>query len=245
MNTNDGSPQAIAQVANSSNSGSEPNSPDTTALASTADVSRIADTLMQSAPSVQEHAIAEHQRQARSAATQDAKGVAFDPAIHAGADKKTASGEWAKKRGRKAGGTNTPAASVTTKSQLGGVPGNAADNSRLAGAQAATLFVTVCRTVGGEEWDPIAVPEFGLDEMSGLQKVFGDYFAAKKMNDIPPGIALAFGVGAYMGPRFFRPKTRSRLRVAKEWLITKYLGWKYGGRVSPRSSNVAREPEKR
>lgn len=194
-----------------------------------ADVSAIAATLMQAAPEVQPAAIQEHANQAKADALKDSKGVLFNEAIHVkGADGKpvkTVSGEWAKRRGRKAGASAGVAKSAPVAgSVLAG--GGAAlvdpqQAARTAGAQAASLLISLGMMLGGEEWLPIVIPEKGLDEMAAMQKAFGDYFVATNRKDIPPGVALSFCVLAYAAPRCFRPTTRERLGVAKAWAADK------------------------
>lgn len=216
-------------------SGFEPEAPTNEPAASSAgqsvaDVSQIASTLRDEAPAVQEGAIAEFQRQQAVAGTKDAKGVTFDEAIHAkdaaGKPLKTAGGEWAKRRGRKAGAAT---ASTPARSVVGGVGpqmGSAAQVARAAGENAANLLVTIARTFGGTEWEPVSLPDQGVDEMSNLRKSFADYFQAKNYKDIPPGVAMALAVVGYAGPRFFMPQTRTRLQKAKDWVAEKYLGWR-------------------
>lgn len=202
-----------------------------------ADASQIAATLMQAAPEVQPAAIQEHKNQAKADALKDSKGVLFDETIHArgpdGKPAKTTSGEWAKRRGRKAGKPGTLGnAGPAGGSVLAGAGGPLADptaQARTAGAQAAQLYVSLGMMLGGEEWLPVQIPAQGIDEMAFLQKLFGDYFVATNRKDIPPGVALSFGLLAYTAPRLFKPNTRQRLSAAKAWATDKvrrvYVWW--------------------
>jgi hypothetical protein len=203
---------------------------------STVNVSKIADTLVSQMPQVQEHAITEAKNQSLSDSLKDSKGVPFNETVHAknidGTPRRAANGEWAKKRGRKAG---TSGASPTTGKRtelagsafVGGIDGmaQASDPARTAGEGAAVLLVTIGRTFGGDEWEPIRNAEIGADEMGNLRKAFGDYFVAKNYKDIPPGVALAIAVLGYAGPRCFMPQTRTRLQKAKDWLVLKYVAF--------------------
>ena len=200
----------------------------TSAGPSGAVLSSIGDTLIADAPLPQEHAIQEFQIQAKAELLKDTKGAEFSDAVHArnsdGSPRKTSGGEWAKKRGRKAG-TATGSADVARSvvAAPGAQVGGSGSAARTIGEGAATTLITVCRSVGGDEWEPVVRVDLGMDEAANLRKLFGDYFVAKNYKDIPPGVALTIGLLGYAGPRFFMPKTRGRLQIAKEWIFAKYL----------------------
>lgn len=186
-------------------------------------VARIADTLLSEIPTVQEHAVAEHATQQKLDALRDSAGVMFDESIHQrdaqGQPVKTAGGQWAKRRGRKAGSGPTKSVAAPPLVGTSGPVATPVDQARAAGANAAKALVTLGMLIGGDEWKPLQVE--GVDEFAQLQTAFGDYFVAKNLRDIPPGIALLICVGGYVGPRCFAPVTRSRLSVAKAWISEK------------------------
>lgn len=200
---------------------------------SAVNVASIADTVVSQMPQVQEHAITEAKAQAASDSLKDSKGETFNETLHAknidGTPRRAANGEWAKKRGRKAGtsANGSKSQNVAGTAFVGGIEGmaQASNPARTAGEGAAVLLVTVGRTFGGDEWQPMLNAEIGLDEMGNLRKAFGDYFVAKNYKDIPPGVALAIAVLGYAGPRCFMPQTRSRLQSVKDWFVLKYVAF--------------------
>ena len=100
--------------------------------------------------------------------------------------------------------------------------------ARLAGKQAANLFVNAAVMIGGEEFKPV-VGEFEgikVDERGQLQDAAADYFEATGLKDFPPGIALTFAVCAYIAPRFMMPITQSRYQLAKAWAANKWAMWR-------------------
>ena len=149
----------------------------------------------------------------------DTKGRAFDQELHAVDDSGnpiiTTKGKLKlKKRGRPAkGGTAKTPNPVDSgiESRVGGVP--SAPNqteiqSRALGVYSANLLISMGRAIGGEEWEPRKDEAF--DERENLEIAFGDYFTAKEMSDIPPGVALSLALSTYIGPRLFMPTTKKR-----------------------------------
>jgi hypothetical protein len=217
-----------------------PDDSDTEATQNTSErggLSGIASDLVGSMPDVQPHAIqARRDDRANNATAPDVDGTIFDPAIHAvdddGKPKKTLLGKFAKKRARDKGVKNSGTPAV---SRLGtGKPAQSADDkkaaqeaeARNAGAIAAGAMFTFGMLIGGEEWQPIKDHTTGTDEAAMMAKAFGDYFAAKGMTDIPPGVALCIAIGGYIVPRCFMPKTQTRFQKIKNWIGAKYIKWK-------------------
>jgi len=200
------------------------------------DLFAVAGELSQSMPEVQEHAVAQARAQAAaqagmvSALPADKAGTRFDPALHAtnddGSPKLTATGAYAKKRGRKAGG---PALSTMPASgPKPGIPGASAEAlataaqaqaARSAGIQAAQLVFAVGVIFGGDEWQPRTDAKTGLDERAMMEGAMGEYFVSQGKTDIPPGIALTFCMLAYAAPRFAMPKTQSRVQTVKAKIV--------------------------
>jgi hypothetical protein len=213
---------------------------------STADVEQIATALAGSMPDVQEHAVAQAQReqQANDAAPTDKHGAQFDPAIHViGPDGKgvlTVRGTWAQKRGRKAGSAApvTNGASVRN-STLGGPAAQPSPQAaqlaqqqaqqaqaRAAGVAAAEMLFMIGQTIGGEEWRPMADKAIGIDERATMHQAFGDYFVASGKTDIPPGAAYAMMQKVSAAPRFAMPKTQTRFQKIKGAIVTWWVNRK-------------------
>lgn len=181
-------------------------------------------------PEIQQHVVDEHEQKERETLEQttgqtDKSGNTFDPAIHKiGDDGKpvfTKAGNFAKKRGRKTGQTN---------SQLKtGVPEKSPEqkqieSARAAGVALANVLITTGRAIGGVEWDPVVTDN--INERANLENAFADYCQVKGVSDIPPGIALTMAIGAYVLPRFTMPVTKTRVSKFKDWMQAKIANWK-------------------
>lgn len=195
-------------------------------------------TLAADMPNVSEHVIDAHNAKEQEIAhnnslMKDKRGDTFDPNIHAveedGTPKMTAAGNFSKKRGRKAGQTNsTLNTGSVQKPQETIDPQKALKNKqRQAGNAAANTLITLGVVMGGEEWQPIKNEEHGIDEKFTLEMAFSDYFEAKQMEDIPAGIALSIAIIGYAAPRFTMPKTQERSKSlwgkVKKWWINRKL----------------------
>lgn len=193
---------------------------------------QIANTLADSMPEVQQHAIDQEQanveqQQAEWSEYRDTDGNPFDPNIHKtnkdGEPTLSPKGKLIKKPGRKKGGANNASQSVIgVKSEPKQSPEQAAAvQARASGTMAANLLMTLGVVVGGEEWHPVKDPNTGMDEKLMLETAFADYFEATGKTDIPPGMALTAAIGGYMLPRFTMPKTQSRMQKLKGWFVQK------------------------
>lgn len=197
-------------------------------------INAIGDTLAQSMPEVQEHAI-EQERGKQEAAQEahkgitDRQGTPFDPAIHKtnkqGEPTLTAHGNCIRKpapRGEKKqtggsviGGKATQAQPQNSEEQAQKV------QARASGTMAANLLITMGIVAGGEEWRPRKDAQTGRDEKSMLEGAFADYFEATGKTDLPPSMTLVVAIGAYSLPRFTMPKTKSRIGKFKQWIAKK------------------------
>lgn len=192
----------------------------------------IAATLAASMPDVQPGAVQMERDAKKNISEQvDADGTKFDASIHAadddGTPKLTLHGRFAKKRARDKKSATKPAESRLGTGTTKVDPKAQADlQARAAGTVAARSLIMLGIVLGGDEWQPMRNEEFGLDEAAQLDKAFGEYFAAKGWTDIPPGWALSIAIGGYALPRFFMPKTRSRLQRAKDWVAAKWIKWR-------------------
>lgn len=213
-----------------------------------ADIQAIADTLTDSMPEVQEHAIAqEAQQQAEEKAQwsdlRDRDGNPFDPAVHKtnkdGEPTLSPKGLLIKKPGRKPGQSTTkPVGSVVGGHGKPADPTIAAaaekeGKARLAGAGMANMFIATSVMVMGEEWAPkqgevkIGDTIVPVDEKAQLEQVFGDWCVATDQGDLPPGLALAAGLLIYSAPRFNQPQTKARTQgwwqSVKKWIANRKL----------------------
>lgn len=202
------------------------------------DVSNVAARILDEMPAPQEHAIAQAAEPSTDAPASDpapspahvfgeldASGTAWNPEVHAtGADGKgvkTAKGLWRRRRGVSAG-----------RASIVGAPSRAADppaeaqavQARAAGAACAHTLFMLGQAFGGKEWAPRQ--NESVNEVTMMEKAFGDYFVAKGYTEFPPGLALSIAVSAYALPRFAMPETRSRMTRAKQWIAAKYIAWK-------------------
>ena len=154
----------------------------------------------------------------------DDAGEAWNPEVHAtganGRGVKTAKGTWRRRRG--AGGRS----GSVVAAKRGGVPPEATSETqaRAAGVACAHALFVFGRALGGEEWSPR--DSDGHSETRLMESAFGDYFVATGRTDFPPGLALTMAVSAYALPRFTMPQTKSRITRAKQWIATKWIGWK-------------------
>jgi hypothetical protein len=198
-------------------------------------ISAIGDTLAQSMPDVQEHAIAEEasklsDAQAAWADITDRQGSSFHPDTHktnkAGEPTLTNQGNCIRRPKPKEGGAKQ------TRSVIGNQPGQPGANetspeqsakiqARASGAMAANLLLTIGIVAGGEEWKPQKDVATGMDEKAMLEGAFSDYFEATGKTDLPPSMTLIVAIGAYSLPRFTMPKTQTRIGKLKSWVVKK------------------------
>lgn len=196
----------------------------------------IAQSLIDGMPEPSDHAIEVH---GREQAEQDAKtnvtdkaGTSFNSDVHAvdsdGNPKFTATGVFAKKRGRKSAADSVLGNSVKVDSSPQRVDDVIRANKQAAAGQmAANAVVMLGLVLGGEEWMPVKDRDLGLDEKANLEQCFTDYFTAMNMDDISPNMALGIGLLGYVLPRFTMPKTQARTKSvwgkAKQWWINRKL----------------------
>jgi hypothetical protein len=228
----------------------------------TADLDALGDALTSEIPEPQQHAIDQAVADAKadpdnpqdSSVEVDKLGIPWNPEIHSkGADGKgilTAKGTWRKRRGLKGSASyiNTDAASAAGAKKAEEDPKVTEQRThehqcRMAGAMAGTMLVRLSAGIGGEAFLPrtITIPG-GLtyNEEQFLQTAFGDYFVAKGIVDIPPGMVLVSALSMYYLPRFQQPEVRAKgskfFRWCKDKFQWMYFKIKYRGKDRPRSS---------
>lgn len=114
------------------------------------------------------------------------------------------------------------------------------------GKVAAGALVSVSCMLGGEDFRPVVDPKQGINELATLEQAFGDWAQANDMTDIGPNTALVISVGAYMLPRFARPKVQSRVKTLWGGIKFKLSGWrkKWKNRGSVQDPTFDRQGEK-
>jgi hypothetical protein len=198
----------------------------------TATVESIAAELVGEKPGVSEHAIAAHAARQEANAGKDPTGSSFNPAIHAvnadGSPRKTTTGRFALKRGKKAGTVEAPKATAKGIVIPGATPGAGAkeQEARAGGVGATNLVLMTMVALGGQEWAPVKDDKVGRDEKLMLETATGDFFVAQGWQDLPPGWALVAAWGMYALPRFAMPQTRTRVQRIKEWAYGKIGAWR-------------------
>lgn len=194
------------------------------------DVSALADELADTMPEPSPHAIAaekekESAKRAAWADYRDAAGNPFDPDLHVtdseGAPVLTKTGKLRRRPGRKSADSKKPGGRVGGLS----VPDDSArrlrEQARANGIAAAQATFTLGVAIGGTEWAPMRDDERGIDERAYMESAYAEYFEAKGLQDIPPGVALTIALTSYAAQRFTMPKTQTRMQRAKEWIAKK------------------------
>jgi len=78
----------------------------------------------------------------------------------------------------------------------------------------------------GEDFAPVRNEQLGIDELALMQGAWSRYAMQKQWAEMPPSLELAFVMGSYYAGRVMKPKFRTRLSKAKDWLGSKYMAWK-------------------
>lgn len=192
----------------------------------------IAGDLIDSTPEVQTHVIEQHAREQKGAPT-DSDGIAFDPKVHSsdasGNGIKTTTGKWRKKRGVKAGAASSRVGGNTSAASSSGATA-AQQSARAAGIAMTQMVFILGQAFGGTEWAPRVLKneknETVMDENIMMTEAHVAYCEAKGIDDIPPGVALAFAYISYAAPRFTMPETQARTKKVKTWLTLQFAKWK-------------------
>lgn len=194
-------------------------------------ISKIADDLANNQPEVQPHAIAaeeakESARKAEWAELRDADGMSFDPSIHVtesdGSPKVTTSGRLRKRPGRKTGSSHgslhKPDATASKQ-----------DSDQRANATAAATATVdsvgmLGRMIGNEEWKFVKDDKQGIDERAAGIDAFTEYYVARGITDVPPGVMVLMWFMSYAGQRvMYGQQTQSKIGRLKAWIGSKIL----------------------
>lgn len=153
----------------------------------------------------------------------DATGRPWNPLYHEDPKRLNRDGFIALRRGgaskAKAGDPRPPLKSVAKTEAA--TPSATLDQSAQIETSATTcagLFFVGCVAIGGED----LAPNEKENEKEIIKGYFADYFRAKGVIDIPPGIALAAGLGMYVATKWNRPtfaKRRATLweKIGRWW----------------------------
>lgn len=190
-------------------------------------ITDIGSKLITNMPDVQPHAVAaekmEREQTAREyAGHSDKYGRPFDPAIH------TVDSEGKPKISGRNG-------KLCIKPGKGGHPGtqNPQDGPKVkapepvnaAYMEAARATVdsieAIGMMIGGDEWRYVQDTDKGIDQRVAGYSVFANYYESKQIEDIPPGLAILMWSLAYALPNLVKPKTKSRLEKARDWVKLK------------------------
>jgi hypothetical protein len=155
----------------------------------------------------------------------DSAGEKWDPAKHSKKKTKNAAGRWHAKNGRRpnTAGASAPAQDPAQVSVVGDSPGQqflpgfapAVDRFDAA----AELYTQTGYAILGalfkapDEWRPDSDGEH-----ASLKSAVAAYLRHKQTEDLPPGMALALGLGSFVVPRLMRPKTRQSIKSGVEML---------------------------
>lgn len=171
----------------------------------------------------------------------DEKGRPYDPAIHESPMRMNKSGFIAAKRGG-AGiskKTGKPIESRVDTSTTSAVSTTLQPDAKIetSATTCAGLFFIGAMTVGGDD----LAPDEAKNEKDIVKGYFADYFKASGVVDIPPGIALAVGLGMYVVNKWNKPTFVARrltmLEKAKRWWND--FKWR---RQNSQANNVAQVP---
>lgn len=221
------------------------------------DLDATADQRAAEAPEPQQHAIDQAQSDAAaagdtaSAVELDALGIPWDESIHAkGSDGKgvrTAQGTWRKRRGLKGSasyiGGRAKATAPSPEDPEATQRKTLEAQSRLAGAMVAQTMIHISAGIGGHAFLPKDIqlaPGVTYNEKDMLVTAWGDYFVAKGVVDVPPGVALTGALFMYYAPRFREPEVRKRASGIVAWFKDRaewvYLKIKHRGKKVPAQS---------
>jgi|LGVF01.1.fsa_nt_gb hypothetical protein len=118
-----------------------------------------------------------------------------------------------------------------------GTPTAPEPNYEACGLTAAHSIFFFAQGIGGQEWEP------DQKEAVYMSSAWTEYFRAKGIQDIPPGVMLLTALISYAAPRFGKPVTKSRCKKAYSWLISKFSRKEnyYGSHVDSRNDRERKD----
>lgn len=107
------------------------------------------------------------------------------------------------------------------------IPAKSADDYQLMADATFDMVAGGMAMIIGPEWQPRDMQ--GPDGKTFNERVvviepLKKYYAAKQVEDLPPGIVLAFACLVYAAPRFKEPNTKEKTRLGWQWLKVKVGG---------------------
>jgi len=213
----------------------------------------LASDLVENMPEPQEHAILEEQEKLKASGGEPAKkpgtvsdgprdpqGNSFDPAKHQSNSDGTP--KLSPKTGRlmklrKPRAARSSVAQPDAPLQGGGE----AVQTRMAATATIESIGMLGRMLGGEEWAFVRSVEHGIDEKASGIDAFDQYYTAKGVTDIPPGVIIAIWALSYIGPRLAMPTTKSRMQLGWAWVKNKVSRNKKGPE-SVAEANIPQHP---
>lgn len=199
----------------------------------------LADELDQSHPEPQSELIEEASPPAGDGPT-DRFGRPFDPGMHStnldGTPRLTLAGKLRVKRGGTASRSSVPPGAQPSEP----VPDVQPDYAGMARLVVQSFIASTCM-LGGDEWKPD-----DNDEKAALESAWEAYLRAKGVNDLPPGLILAIGMGTYSMKRFQRVETRTRLsawwrRSRIRSTFARVFRWSRGARFDSRADRFGED----
>lgn len=151
----------------------------------------------------------------------DKKGTLFDAEIHAmkgGEPVTKADGSYAKKRGRRKGGTLPTASAAPEKAA-------ARQTAQHAGKATAELIFVLCELVLGSDWKPR-----DDTEKAAVEDAWANWYEATGRTEIGPGWTLVIVMAFYSLPRVTTKETKKRGSAIWRWTKPRvfWLGSKLG-----------------
>ena len=147
----------------------------------------------------------------------DRSGELFNPELHAvnkeGKPSFAKSGLFRRKRGV---GARVTVPTVAADPAAAAAAAAAAEEAKqrkamIAGTAVAEIIFKSGYMLGGEEWLPIKNDEKQIDERRDMVTCWQNYCYARGMEDVPPGLLVAFVVSAYALPRLAGTETQKRI----------------------------------
>lgn len=153
----------------------------------------------------------------------DKAGELFNPELHAvksdGSPSFAKSGVFRRKRGTGGSRVAVPAANALPPDEarrIAEANAQAAEEQKrrkaaIAAGGIAEIIFKSGYMLGGDEWLPIKNDEKQIDERRDMHTAWAEYCYARGVEDIPPGLLVAFVCSAYALPRFAGPETQKRV----------------------------------
>lgn len=156
----------------------------------------------------------------------DKHGFKFDPEVHKvnrdGTPKVTGDGLLWRKPGKRPAKSKSvifrggpDQGTGTDESGHQPQPGTESAHYQAAGAVMAETIFSIGQMFMGREWAPVQTE--GMDERAAMADAWAQYFRAKGIHDIPPGVAVSIAMASYALPRLALESTRTKMGRMRSW----------------------------